>query len=166
MEAEDRTLAEDFACPVDVQPGLDYAAPEDWGWRRISSSQPSKAIFHVNHHDATRVLVDVLHPGNSPSDASFVLTQPLPIVIIDSLDKYWAGESRSKLPLRGLRVPVEADTLEEAKRALEADLAAQFRLLLLLSSSSGGKLAPQLRENLACLSQYFAPRRVSREGEA
>ena len=157
MSPDDRPLAEDLACPVEVQPGIDYANPPDWSWRRVGSSQPSKAAFHVNHHDVTRVLVDVIGPADSPPDAPFVLARPLPVVVIDSLDKYWVGESRTKLPLHGLRVPVEADTLEEAKRALAADLAAQLRLLLLLSSG-GGKLAPQLRENLAALSQYLGPR--------
>ena len=161
-EAEGRILAEDFACPVNVQPGMDYATPPAWSWRRIGSSQPSKASFHVNHHDISRVIVDVLRPSDSPPDAPFVMTEEIPIIIIDSLDKYWAGESRSGLPLHGLRVPVEADTQEEAKRALAADLAAQFRLLLLLSSSGEGRLAPQLKENLASLSRYLAPRRVSK----
>ena len=49
-----------------------------------------------------------------------------------------------------MRVPVEGETMAEAKRALAADLAAQFRLLSLLSSSHN-QLAPQLRENLAYL---------------
>lgn len=165
MAPDDRTLAEDLACPVEVQPGIDHANPPDWGWRLVGASQPSKAVFHVNHHDVTRVLVDVIGPEDSPPDAPFVLTRPLPVVIIDSLDKYWVGESKTQLPLHGLRVPVEADTPEEAKRALAADLAAQLRLLLLLSSG-GGNLAPQLRENLVALSRYLAPREEAGDGKA
>ena len=61
-------------------------------------------------------------------------------------------------PLSGLRVPVEHDTKNGAKRALAADLAAQLRLLLLLSTSYQQNMAPQLKENLALLSQYLEPR--------
>ena len=88
-----------------------------------------------------------------------MITRDIPIIIIDSLDKYWAGEAKHSLPLNGIRVPVEHDTIEGSKRALAADLAAQMRLLLLLSSSAReGKLAPQLRENLTMLSRFLEPR--------
>ncbi len=156
---EDRPLAEDSACPVEVQPGVDQATPSDWSWRRVDTSQPNQATFHISHSDVTQVTVDVLRPSDSPPDASFEITKDIPIVIIDSLDKYWAGEARSRLPLNGLRVPVEDDTKAGAKAALAADLAAQLRLLLLLSSSREGEMAPQLRQNLALLSQHLAPRR-------
>ena len=155
---EERNLAEDFACPVEIQPGVDDANPTDWTWRLIGTSQPNKAQFHISHSDVSQVSVDVLRPSDTPPDSPFVITQEIPIVIIDSLDKYWAGESRTKLPLHGLRVPVEGDTKEDAKRALAADLAAQTRLLLLLSSSHGEKMAPELKENLVQLTHYFAPR--------
>ena len=155
----DRTVAEDFACPVDVQPGADKATPADWSWRRIDTSQPNKATFHVSHSDVSQVTVDVLRLEDSPPDAAFEITRDIPIVIIDSLDKYWAGEARSTLPLNGLRVPVADDTIEGAKRALAADLAGQLRLLFLLSSSHERDMAPQLRENLARLTQYLSPRR-------
>ncbi len=79
----------------------------------------------------------------------------IPIVVIDSLDKYWAGESVTRLPLEGLRVPVEGDSLEEAKQNLAKDLAAQLRLLLLLSSSHQGSIAPQLKTNLEYLSKVM-----------
>ena len=149
-EAEDRTLAEDLACPVDVQPGLDHATPADWHWRLIGTSQPNKATYHTGHSDVGRVVVDVLHPSDSAPDAQFVVSKDIPIIIMDSLDKYWAGESRTQLPLHGIRVPVEGDTMEAAKQALAADLAAQLRLLSLLAASHN-ELAPQLRENLAYL---------------
>jgi len=92
----------------------------------------------------------VLRPSDSPPDGQFVLSKEVPIIIMDSLDKYWAAESRVQLPLHGVRVPVEGDTIAEAKTALAADLAAQLRLLLLLASSHK-VLAPQLQENLAFL---------------
>lgn len=155
---EDRNLAEDFAGPVEIQPGVDEANPTDWSWRLVGTSKPNKATFHISHSDVSQVSVDVLRPSDTPPDSPYVITQEIPIVIIDSLDKYWAGESRSRLPLHGLRVPVEGDTKEEAKRALAADLAAQTRLLLLLSSSHGEKMAPELKENLVRLTHYFAPR--------
>jgi hypothetical protein len=50
--------------------------------------------------------------------------------------------------LHGLRVPIADDTMEGAKRALAADLAAQLRLLLLLSTSYGERMSPQLKANL------------------
>ena len=45
----DRTIAEDLACPVEIQPGKDEATPPDWTWRRTSSSLPNAAIFHLSH---------------------------------------------------------------------------------------------------------------------
>lgn len=150
MEDGDRTLAEDFAAPVEIQPGVDHATPEDWSWRVIGTSLPNRANFHLTHSDVGRVIVDVLRPSDSPPDGQFVLAKEVPVIVLDSLDKYWAGESRIHLPLHGVRVPVEGDTIAEAKRALAADLAAQLRLLLLLAASHK-ELAPQLQENLAFL---------------
>jgi len=153
-----RAIAEDLASPVDIQPGKDEATPPDWTWRRIASSLPNSATFNLSHSDVSRVIIDVLRPSDSPPEAPFVISKDIPIIIIDSLDKYWAGEARQTLPLNGIRVPVEHDTIEGAKRALAADLAAQMRLLLLLSSSAReGRLAPQLRENMELLSQFLKP---------
>lgn len=157
-EPEERLLAEDFSIPVVVQPGVDFTSPPSWTWHRISASQPNNAILHLTHSDACRVIVDVLLPSDSPTEAPFSISEEIPIIIIDSLDKYWAAESRTHLPLHGLRVPVEHDTKEGAKRALAADLAAQLRLLLLLSTSRKGEMAPQLRENLVLLSKCMVPR--------
>lgn len=154
----DRPLADDDACPVEVQPGQDAATPADWDWRLIGASQPNAATFHINHSDVTQVKVDALRPADSPPDAPFVITKDIPIIIIDSLDQYWAGESRTRLPLQGLRVPVAADTEPEAKQKLAADLAAQLRLLLLLSSSRQGEIAPELKANLLYLSSVLATR--------
>ncbi len=160
MEANrpDRILAEDDTCPVAVQPGQDAATPEGWDWRLIDSSQPNRATFHINHSDVTQVKVDVLRSSDSPPDAPFVVVKDIPIIIIDTLDQYWAGEARTRLPLQGLRVPVSADTEEEAKRKLAADLAAQLRLLLLLSSSRQGAIAPELKANLLYLSSVLTAR--------
>ena len=156
--AADRLLAEDDACPVTVEPGVDAATPEGWDWRLIGTSQPNRATFHINHSDVSQVKVDVLSPADSPPEAPFVITGNIPIVIIDTLDQYWAGESRTRLPLQGLRVPVAADTEAEAKQKLAADLAAQLRLLLLLSSSRQGAIAPELKANLLYLSSVLATR--------
>ena len=152
MQEDDRPIAEDFTTPVETQPGMDRASPDDWTWRNVSSSQPNAAVFHISHSESTRVLVDVLRPSDSTPDANFVLTKEIPIIVLDSLDKYWAAESRLQLPLTGIRVPVEGDTVEEAKRALAADLGAQLRLLLLLSRSHSGTIAPALLENMKYLS--------------
>jgi hypothetical protein len=154
---EDRTLAEDFTTPVDIQPGSDHATPKGWDWKYVSTSQPNAAVFHISHSESTRVLIDRLRPSDSDPTANFVLNKEVPIVILDSLDKYWAAESRTKMPLAGIRVPVEGDTVAEAKRALAADLAAQLRLLLLLSSSHKGRIAPALLENLKYLSSCMEP---------
>ena len=150
MEDGDRTLAEDFACPVEIQPNVDYATPEDWSWSATSTTLPNRATFHMTHSDVGRVIVDVMRPSDSPPDGQFVLAKEVPVIILDSLDKYWAAESRIQLPLHGVRVPVEGNTIAEAKTALAADLAAQLRLLLLLAASHR-ELAPQLQENLAFL---------------
>jgi hypothetical protein len=149
---EDRPLAEDITTPIKIQPGVDHSTPDAWSWKYISTSQPNAAEFHISHSESTRVLIDVLRPSDSADDANFVLSKEIPIVILDSLDKYWATESKTRLPLAGVRVPVEGDTVAEAKRALAADLGAQLRLLLLLSSSHKGRIAPALLENLKYLS--------------
>ena len=111
----------------------------------------------MSHSDVGRVTVDVLRPSDSAPDAQFVVVKDIPIIIMDSLDKYWAGESRTRLPLHGVRVPVEGDTVEESKRALAADRGAQLRLLILLSSSREGGIAPQLKENFNYLASILTP---------
>ena len=156
-EPEDRTLAEDLACPVEIEPGVDHATPDDWTWRSVSASLPKAATFHMSHSDVGRVMVDVLRPSDSPPDGQFVVAKDIPIIIMDSLDKYWAGESRTRLPLHGVRVPVEGDTVESSKRALAADLGAQLRLLLLLSSARDGNIAPELKENFSYLASVLVP---------
>ena len=155
---EDRPLAEDLALPVVVEPGVDYASPPDWNWRDVDSSQPNAAVFHISHSEVTRVLVDSLRPEDCSPDANFVIKDEIPIVVLDSLDKYWAGEAKNRLPLNGIRVPVEADSVAEAKRALADDLGAQFRLLLMLRSSAH-QLAQQLEDNLRMLNELLEPRR-------
>ena len=155
---EDRTLAEDISLPVVVEPGVDYAAPPDWNWRDVDSSQPNAAVFHISHSEITRVLVDTLRPEDCSPDASVVIKDEIPIVVLDSLDKYWAGEAKQHLPLNGVRVPIEGDSVAEAKRALADDIAAQFRLLLLLRSSAH-QLAEPLQQNLRMLNELLEPRR-------
>jgi hypothetical protein len=157
MQPDDRLLAEDLTQPVKVEPGVDYSTPPDWAWRNTDTSQPNAAVFHISHAEATRVLVDVLRPADCAPDANFVVSKEIPIIVLDSLDKYWAGESKTYLPLSGVRVPVEGDTVAEAKRALADDLAAQLRLLLLLSSSHKGKIAPALLQNLGYLKTCMEP---------
>ena len=154
----DRPLAEDITLPVVVEPGVDYAAPPDWNWRDVDSSQPNAAVFHISHSEITRVLVDTLRPEDCSPDASVVVKDEIPIIVLDSLDKYWAGESKERLPLNGVRVPIEGDSVAEAKRALADDLAAQFRLLLMLRSSAH-QLAAPLEENLRMLNDLLEPRR-------
>ena len=116
------------------------------------------ATFHISHSDVTRVFSAVLTAADSPPEAAFVLKKDIPLVIIDSLDTYWAAESKAALPLNGLRVPIEADTVAEAKRKLAMDLSAQLRLLLMLSTG-GTTLAPQLQENFLMLNDVLEPRR-------
>ena len=76
--SEDRPLAEDFAVPVPVQPGVDQAAPPGWDWRRIGASQPSKATMQLTHSDVTRVIIDVLRPSDSPPEAPFRIVRDIP----------------------------------------------------------------------------------------
>lgn len=154
---EGRPLAEDISLPVSVSPNYNTSLPEEWGWSRTSTSQPNAATFHINHSDVTRAFADVLTSEDSPPEAPFVVSKDIPVVIIDSLDQYWCGESRAALPLHGLRVPIAADTVAEAKRKLAADLAAQVRLLLLLSRG-GTTLAPELQANFLMLTEVLSPR--------
>ena len=152
-----RPLAEDISLPVSVTPNYNTAMPDGWSWRNTSTSQPNAATFHINHSDVTRAFADVLTAADSPPEAPFVVSKDIPVVIIDSLDQYWCGESRNALPLHGLRVPIAADTVEEAKRKLAADLAAQVRLLLLLSRG-GTTLAPELQANFLMLTEVLTAR--------
>ena len=154
---DDRALASDMSLPVSVIPNANTALPEGWEWQSTSTSQPNAATFHISHSDVTRSFTDVLTAADSPPEAPFVVKGEIPLVIIDSLDQYWAGESRRALPLNGLRVPIAADTVAEARRKLAADLAAQLRLLLLLSTG-GRELAPELQANLLMLSEALEPR--------
>ena len=154
----DQRLAEHDSIPVRIESEIDQATPADWDWRIIGAGQPNAATFHINHSDVTQVKVDALGPEDSPPDSPFVITGEIPILIIDTLDQYWAGESRTRLPLQGLRVPVAGDTEQEAKQKLAADLAAQLRLLVLLSSSRQGNIAPELRANLIYLSSVLEAR--------
>ena len=155
---DDRVLAEDISLPVVVEPGVDYAQPANWNWRDVDSSQPNAAVFHISHSEITRVLVDTLNPEDCSPDVSVVIKDEIPILVLDSLDKYWAGEAKQHLPLNGIRVPIEGDSVAEAKRALADDLAAQFRLLLMLRSSAH-QLAEPLQENLRMLNDLLEPRR-------
>ena len=155
---DDRRLTENDSIPVRIESEMDVATPADWDWRIIGASQPNAAVFHINHSDVTQVKVDALGPQDSPPDAPFVVKKDIPVLIIDTLDQYWAGESRTRLPLQGLRVPVAGDTEAEAKQKLAADLAAQLRLLLLLSSSRSGNIAPELKANLVYLDSVLGLR--------
>lgn len=155
---DNRRLAEHDSIPVQIESEIDQGVPADWDWRIIGASQPNAAVFHINHSDVTQVKVDALGPEDSPPDSPFIITRDIPILIIDTLDQYWAGESRTCLPLQGLRVPVAGDTEREAKQKLAADLAAQLRLLLLLSTSRQGNIAPELRANLLYLSSVLEAR--------
>ena len=156
---DDRRLAEHDSIPVRIESEMDMATPADWDWRTIGASQPNAAVFHINHSDVTQVKVDALGPQDSPPEAPFVVKKDIPVLIIDTLDQFWAGESRTRLPLQGLRVPVAGDTEAEAKQKLAADLAAQLRLLLLLASSRQGNIAPELKANLIYLDSVLDLRR-------
>ena len=156
-ESEDRPLAEDWSSPMVIEAGGDSAQPESWQWKLISTTQPNAATFHLTHSDVTRVTTDVLRPSDLESDSLFVITKEIPLIIIDSGDQYWVGESKVGLPLQGLRVSIAGDTIEEAKQKLAVDLAAQYRLLVVLSTTHKTELAPQLKFNLALLSQVIAP---------
>lgn len=155
---DNRPVAESDSIPVQIESEIDQATPADWDWRIIGASQPNAAVFHINHSDVTQVKVDALGPQDSPPDAPFVVAKDIPVLIIDTLDQYWAGESRTRLPLQGLRVPVAGDTEAEAKQKLAGDLAAQLRLLLLLSTSREGNIAPELKANLLYLNSVLETR--------
>ena len=158
MNDEEQLIAEDWSTPVEVTPGMDQSTPLVWDWKKIDASTSTKAEYHINHSDVSRVTFDELSDDDLGEDSQFRMKGVIPIVIIDSLDTFWAGESKSKLPLTGLRVPVSGDTLAEAKSKLAEDLAAQFRLLLILNSSMEGKLAPGLKVNLELYSSVLENR--------
>lgn len=158
MSDGDRLLAEDWGLPVEITPGSDYSTPKDWTWKKVTASTSTKAEYHINHSDVSKVTFSELCDEDLSVDSQFTITHSIPIIIIDSLDTFWAGESKTKLPLTGLRVPVSGDTVAEAKSKLADDLAAQFRLLLILNSTMENKLAPGLKQNLELYSSVLKHR--------
>ena len=97
---DDRRLAQHDSIPVRIESEMDQATPADWDWRIIGASQPNAAVFHINHSDVTQVKVDALGPEDSPPDAPFVITGSIPILVIDTLDQYWAGNRAPGCPCR------------------------------------------------------------------
>ena len=80
-------------------------------------------------------------------------------MIIDSLDQYWAAESKAALPLNGLlRVPIAADTVAEAKSKAGGGPGRAGCGSWLMLSAGGTTLAPQLQENFLMLSEVLGQR--------
>jgi hypothetical protein len=155
---EDKLIGEDLSTPVNIEPGSDAAVPDSWTWSKTDASASTKAEFHINHSDVSRVLFGSLDESDMFPDSQFKIIKDIPVIIIDSLDSFWAGESKTKFPLTGLRVPVSGETISEAKQKLAADLAAQFRLLLILNSTMPGKLAEGLKQNLVLYNSVMQQR--------
>ena len=88
---DDRVLAEDLACPVEIQPGFDQSTPADLDWRLMGASIPNAATYHLTHSDVNRIIVDVLRPSDSPPGQSIRPHQGSPHHHIGQLGQILGG---------------------------------------------------------------------------
>ena len=132
----------------DVQPFISAASPEGLGLNIIDASRPRRAIEHVGHSEVSRVMVDVLRPGDLPPGFKWVLTRYIPVIVIDTFDAYWVME-RVINKLHGF-----SRTQEEAKMELMSKLGGHLHLL---SSLESPRMAPILRLELEFLRVVLRP---------
>ena len=131
-----------------MAPFSSAASPEGWSWSLLDAGRPRRAIDHMAHSELTPVIVDPLGPADAPADSSWALTREIPVILVDSLDAYWAFERvLNKLNSFG-------KTPEEAKADLVSKLGGHLQLL---SSLESPKMAPVLRLELEFLRAVMRP---------
>ncbi len=151
-------MTDDFALTTST-------SPEGWDWRMLDTSRPRRALEHITHSEITPVIVDSLGPGDRSQDVDsgqevassprsqppvtqWTVTRDIPILVVDSLDAYWAFE-RVLNKLHGF-----GRTKEDAKSDLAARLGSHFQLL---SSLESPRMAPILRLELEFLRAVMRP---------
>ena len=138
----------------EMPPLTTAASPEGWIWSLHDASRPRRAVEHIAHSEATHVVIDRLCPSDTPSDAAWALTREVPVLVVDTLDAYWAFE-RVMDKLHGF-----ARTPQEAKADLVRKLGGHLQLLTSLESP---KLAPVLKLEMEFLRAVLRP--VGGKGE-
>jgi hypothetical protein len=133
----------------EMEPLVTSASPEGWAWNRLDASRPRRAIEHISHTEVTPVHVDVLGAEDSLPDSKWTMGMNVPIIVMDSLDAYWAIE-RVLNKLSGF-----SKTPELAKGDLLDKMGSHFNLLNRLESP---KMAPMLRLELEFLRAVMRPR--------
>ena len=132
----------------ELPPITTAASPEEWGWSVLDASRPRRATEHITHGEVSAVFIDRLGPADAPPDSTWTLTRNIPIIVVDTLDSYWAFErSLNKLHSFGR-------TREEAKADLLAKLGGHRQLLSSLESPT---MAPILRLELEFLRVALRP---------
>ena len=124
------------------------ASPEGWGWGRLDASRPRRAIEHITHSEVTSVTIDRLGAGGTSPDSRWTLIRDIPIIVVDTLDAYWAFE-RVLNKLQGF-----SRTMEGAKGDLVGKLVGHLQLLISLESP---QMAPLLRLELEFLRAALRP---------
>jgi len=134
----------------EMPPLTTVASPEGWSWSLHDASRPRRAVEHIAHSETAPVGVDRLRPSDTPSEAAWTLAREVPILVVDTLDAYWAFE-RVLDKLHGF-----ARTPQEAKSDLVRKLGGHLQLLTSLESP---KLAPVLKLELEFLRAVLRPPR-------
>ena len=125
------------------------ATPAEWDWRVLDASRPRRALEHVSHSEVGPVTIDRLRSADVPASSSWALAREIPIVMMDSLDAYWAFE-RILSKLNGF-----GRTREDAKADLVNKLGGHLQLL---SSLESPRMAPILRLELEFLRVALQPK--------
>ena len=122
--------------------------PHGWGWSALDASRPRRGIEHLTQSDVTPMYVDCLRPSDTPPHSKWALTRDFPIIIMDTLDTYWAFD-RVLNKLHSF-----ARTREKAKAELVSKLGGHLQLLVSLESP---KMAPILRLEIEFLRAVMRP---------
>lgn len=132
----------------EMSPITTSASPEGWKIGKLDSSRPRRALDHITHSEISTIFVDSLQAHDAAPDSGWALHRHIPIIVVDTLDSYWAFERvLNKLHAVG-------ETKEKAKSDLVAMLAAH---LSLLSSLESPGMAPILRLELEFLRTAIRP---------
>ena len=124
------------------------ASPEEWAWNVLDASRPRRATEHIAHSEVAPVTIDRLRARDSPLGSNWTLLRGIPIIVIDTLDAYWAFETvLNKLHGTGR-------TQEEAKGDLVSRLGGHLHLLGSLESPVMARL---LRLELEFLRAVLRP---------
>ena len=124
------------------------SSPEGWDWGKLDASRPRRATEYVGQSEVSRIAIERLRPSDTPADSKWKLTREIPIIVVDTLDSYWAFERIiNKLHSFGR-------TNEEAKSELVGKLAGHLQLL---SSLESPKMAPVLKLELEFLRAVLRP---------